>query len=287
MASRTARKGTSRYKIRNWKQYEAGLIQRGSISFWINDDAIDQWNPEAKDKTRGRQEEYSDLAIQICLTFRLLYRQALRQTEGFINSLLKLMDLDLISPDHTTLSRRSQTLKELQEQLKKVQKKESIHILIDSTGLKIYGAGEWEEAKHGKGRRKGWMKLHLAIDENSKEIEASTLTDHLTSDASQVKPLLDNVDSEIGDIKADGKEKMTQRDLNILRIHMDGRDVWEYASGYSKRNLVENAMFPFENNIGPKLRARTSKRQEAEIKLRVHILNQMTRLGMSDSVRIR
>ena len=87
MASRTARKGTSRYKIKNWKQYEAGLIQRGSISFWINDDAIDQWNPEVKDKTRGRQEEYSDLAIQICLTFRLLYRQALRQTEGFINSL--------------------------------------------------------------------------------------------------------------------------------------------------------------------------------------------------------
>ena len=99
MASRTARKGTSRYKIRNGKQYEAGLIQRGSISFWINDDAIDQWNPEAKDKTRGRQEEYSDLAIQICLTFRLLCRQALRQTEGFINSLLKLMDLDLICPE--------------------------------------------------------------------------------------------------------------------------------------------------------------------------------------------
>ena len=297
MASRTARKGTSRYKIRNWKQYEAGLIQRGSISFWINDDAIDQWNPEAKDKTRGRQEEYSDLALQICLTFRLLYRQALRPTEGFINSLLKLMDLDLIYPDHTTLSRRSQTLKELQEQLKKVQKKESIHILIDSTGLKIYGAGEWEEAKHGKGRRKGWMKLHLAIDENSKEIEASTLTDHLTSDASQVKPLLDNVDSIKGKgifpprsdaiLSEDWKENMTQRDLNILRIHMDGRDVWEYASGYSKRNLVENAMFRFKNNIGPKLRARTSKRQEAEIKLGVHILNQMTRLGMSDSVRIR
>ena len=190
-----------------------------------------------------------------------------------------------------------------------------------STGLKIYGAGEWEEAKHGKGRRKGWMKLHLAIDENSKEIEASTLTDHLTSDASQVKPLLDNVDAKIGDVKADGaydydsvlqvlkdleikgkgifpprsdailsedwKEKMTQRDLNILRIHMDGRDVWEYASGYSKRNLVENAMFRFKNNIGPKLRARTSKRQEPEIKLGIHILNQMTRLGMSDFVRIK
>ena len=93
------------------------------------------------------------------------------------------MHLDLICPDHTTLSRRSQTLKELQEQLKKVQKKESLHILIDSIGFKIYGAGEWEEPKHGKGRRKGWMKLHLAIDENSKEIEASTLSDHLTSDA--------------------------------------------------------------------------------------------------------
>ena len=111
MASRTARKGISRYKIRNWKQYEAGLIQRGSIRFWINDDAIDQWNPEAKDKTRGRQEEYSDLAIQICLTFRLLYRQALRQTEGFINSLLKLMDLDLICPDHTTSFKKIANLK--------------------------------------------------------------------------------------------------------------------------------------------------------------------------------
>ena len=88
-------------------------------------------------------------------------------------------------------------------------------------------------------------------------------------------------------LSEDWKENMTQRDLNILRIHMDGRDVWEYASGYSKRNLVENAMFRFKNNIGPKLRARTSKRQEAEIKLGVHILNQMTRLGMSDSVRIR
>ena len=226
---------------------------------------------QAKDKTRGRQEEYSDLAIQICLTFRLLYRQALRQTEGFINSLLKLMNLDLICPDHTTLSRRSQTLKELQEQLKKVQKKESIHILIDSTGLKIYGAGEWEEAKHGKGRRKGWMKLHLAIDENSKEIEASTLTDHLTSDASQVQPLLDNVDSEIGDVKADGAYDYD----SVLQVLKD------------LEIKVRVFSLQFKNNIGPKLRARTSKRQEAEIKLGVHILNQMTRLGMSDSVRIR
>ena len=321
MAAREARKGTSKFKIKNWKAYEASLIQRGSIHFWIHDKAIEEWTLRTDTKKPGRPQDYSDLAIQTCLSLRLIYKLALRQTEGFVNSLLLLMNLDLKSPDHTTLSRRLEILKVLREKLKNVPKDDPIHVLVDSTGLKIYGVGEWEEAKHGQGKRKGWMKLHLGIDESSREIKASTMTDHVTSDSSQVMPLLKQIECEIGDVKADGaydrdsvlqiiktigiqgkgifpprsdailsenwKEEPTQRDLNILRIYTDGKEIWEYASGYSKRNLVENAMFRYKNNIGLKLRARSVKKQKSETKIGVHLLNQMTRLGMPISERIR
>jgi hypothetical protein len=320
MSAGESRKGRSKFKITNWKEYNASLVQRGSINFWIHKDAISEWHPKTKVKKHGGQIQYSDLAIQTCLTFRLLYRFGLRQTEGFMNSLLELMNLDLVSPDYTTISKRSDSLKDFREKLKKIDKGESVNILVDSTGLKIYGEGEWKEEKHGKGKRKDWMRLHLGINEDTREIEASILTDNHTGDASQVKPLLNQVKSKIKDVKADGaydtqsvlealkevgiegkgifpprvdailskdwKTNPTQRDLNIFRIHMDGRDVWEYASGYSKRNLVENAMFRYKNYFETRLKARNTKKQEAETKLAVHILNQMTRLGMPKSVRI-
>ena len=321
MAARESRKGTSRFKVKNWKEYEASLVKRGRIDFWIHEDAISQWKVDLEVKNQGAQPKYSDLAIQTCLTFRSLFRLPLRQTEGFIDSLFELMHVDLSSPDHTTLSRRSGSLTSFREKLKKLDKEDAINVLIDSTGLKMYGSGEWEEFKHGKGRKSGWMKLHLGVDEESKEIVASILTDHLTSDMSQVDPLLEQVEEDINDVKADGayeyesvleflkkheiqgkgifpppknailsenwKADSTQRDLNILRIYMDGRDIWEYASGYSKRNLAENAMFRYKNYFGSNLKARTSKNQEAETNLEVHLLNQMTRLGMPKSERIR
>jgi hypothetical protein len=319
MSAREPRKGKSTYQIKNWKEYESGLIQRGNINFWVNNDAKEGWysNPDIKEP--GGQCTYSNLAIQTCLSLRILYNQALRQAEGFVNSLFDIMKIDLKSPDHTTFSRRSSGLKSLHDQIDKVNKDDSITILIDSTGLKIYGSGEWEKVKHGESRRSGWMKLHIGVDEDSKEIVASTLTDHLKSDSSQVRPLLEQVEECINDVKADGaydyksvyqtlkilgiegegifppqkgavlskdwKDNLSQRDRNIFRIHMDGRELWEYASGYSKRNLVENAMFRYKNNIGSKLRSRTTKNQESETKLGVHLLNQMTRLGMPDSKR--
>jgi len=193
-----------------------------------------------------------------------------------------------------------------------------ITILVDSTGSKISGSGEWEEAKHGKSRRKVWRKLHIGVDEETLEIHASVLTDHLTSDPSQLLPLLDQVESEVSVVKADGVydqsplrklldsrgiksifpprkdatlskdyiNNPTQRDLDILKIEKHGRESWEYSSGYSKRNLVENAMSRYKNNIGAKLRSKTLKRQKVETELGIHLLNKMTTLGLPNSVRI-
>jgi hypothetical protein len=315
MAARELRKGTSRYKVRNWKEYEKALINRGRIDIWISEDAISKWHPNPEKKKQGRQVHYSNIAVQTCLVMRSLYKLPLRQTEGFINSLIKLLELDISSPDHTTISRRSENLEVINKSLKK---EGSITILVDSTGLKISGSGQWEEEKHGKGRRKQWRKLHLAIDEETLEIVATTLTLSKISDPCEVMPLINQVESEIDTIKADGaydqdplrqeldnlninsifppridailskdhKHNPTPRDKAIERIKKDGREVWEYASGYSKRNLVENAMFRYKNIIGNKMHSKTVKRQETEVRIGIYILNQMIGLGMPDSVRV-
>jgi len=160
MSSKKPRKGSSIYKTVNWQEYNTGLRKRGSITFWLSDEAISEWHPCPETKLSGGQKLYSDIAIQACLTMRLLYRMLLRQTEGFMNSIFELLKLDIISPDYTTLSRRSENIEIIREL---ANREGPIDVLIDSTGLKICGSGEWEEAKHGKGRRKVWRKLHLCF----------------------------------------------------------------------------------------------------------------------------
>ena len=313
MAARTPRKGNSKYRVINWPEYEASLISRGSVTFWFSEDALANWHPNILSKSRGGQEKFSDLAIQTCLTMRLIYGLPLRQTEGFVNSLISLLGADIYCPDHTTMSRRTADLEVITESLKQ---DGHIDILIDSTGLKVFGMGQWCEEKHGRGRRV-WKKLHLAVDQKSQMIVASTLTTHLVGDSSQVIPLLDQIESDVASTKADGAydnnplrqkldgrgikyivlppsdaslskladSKPTPRDKDIMRIQKDGREVWEYASGYSKRNMVENTMFRYKNNIGGKLRSRTTDRQEVEVAIGIHLMNQMTKLGTPESVR--
>lgn len=257
MAARSPRKGTSDYRVINWPEYEASLIRRGSITFWFSEDAIANWHPDISSKPRGGQQQYSDSAIQTCLTMRLIYGLPLRQTEGFMNSLLALMGADITSPDHTTMSRRTSDLEVITDSLKQ---EGHIDIFIDSTGLKICGTGQWCEEKHGGGR-KTWKKLHIAVDQESQIIVASTLTTHLVGDSSQVIPLLDQTESDVASLKADGaydsnplRQQLdgrgikcvfpppsnaalskladshpTQRDKDIRRIEKDGREVWEFA----------------------------------------------------------
>ena len=185
------------FKVQNWPAYEAGLRRRGSLTLWIEDAALQCW------QTCGPngQARFKDAAIQTSLMLRMAFKLALRQTEGLMMSVLTLMGLTLSAPDHTTVSRRAVALRVIQPAHVPPG---PLHVLIDSTGLQVYGAGQWLEAKHGAKSRRTWRKLHLAVDAATGVIVAQTLTDQDTDDPSQVGPLLDQIDDPIGRVTADG-----------------------------------------------------------------------------------
>ena len=185
------------FKIRNWPAYEAGLRRRGSLTLWIEDAALDHWQTFGP----GGQARYKDVAIQTTLMVRTAFRMALRQTEGLMASVITLMNLKISAPDHSTICRRAVTLPVVQPASLP---HGPLHLLIDSSGLQVYGAGQWMEAKHGMKSRRKWRKLHLAVDADNGTIVAQTLTDQDTDDPSQVGPLLDQIDVRITRVTADG-----------------------------------------------------------------------------------
>ena len=188
-----------RHRVTNWPAYEAGLRARGSLTIWFSAEAIEAWRAAPR-ATRGGQPRYSALAITTALTLRAVFRLALRQTEGLIGSILRLLGLDLAVPDHTTLSRRAETLRVLAPR----RGGEPVHLLVDSTGLRLCGPGEWLVEKHGTRRRRAWKKLHLATDADTGRIVASALTDKDADDGSRVGPLLDQVDGPVASFTGDG-----------------------------------------------------------------------------------
>jgi IS5 family transposase len=204
-ASRRHRIGKMKFKVTNWPEYEAGLRRRGSLTLWISPEALVGWQALRR-KTRSGQPRYSELAIETALTLGMTFGLRLRQTEGLLGSVLALMGLDLPVPDHTTLSRRARTWKPSARRNDDRQPGPGgpLHVVVDSTGLQIYGAGGWLEDTHGAKSRRGWRKLHLALDADSGEIIAHTLTAQDVGDASQMEPLLDQIDAEIGQFTADG-----------------------------------------------------------------------------------
>src|SRR4051794_2520795 len=197
-------------KVTNWREYDESLRRRGSLTVWFSDEAVEAWEAERR-TSRGGQPGYSDLAITTALTFKAVFRLAYRQTEGLIGSVIGLLGLDLAVPDHTTLCRRAETL-EVPRPKPRGDGAESgagrdtgpMHLLVDSTGLKLYGAGEWLVEKHGTKRRRSWRKLHLGVDAETGRIVAATLTDRDEDDAAQVGPLLDQVADPVASFTADG-----------------------------------------------------------------------------------
>jgi hypothetical protein len=171
-----------RHRVTNWAEYDAGLRARGSLTVWFTPEAIAAW-AAAPRTTRGGQASYSDLAITTALTLRAVFRLALRQTEGLIGSILQLLDLDLAVPDHSTLSRRAATLEVPRPKAGSA----PVHLLVDSTGLKFCGPGEWLTEKHGTKRRRAWRVLHLATDADTGRIVASVLTDKDADDGCRVE----------------------------------------------------------------------------------------------------
>ncbi|KPU83857.1 transposase, partial [Marinosulfonomonas sp. PRT-SC04] len=163
-----------KYRVTNWTAYNEGLRQRGDLTVWISEDALDLWSPPRR-TTRGGQRRYSDLAIELCLTLGLVFNQPLRQTQGLMRSIAKLLRVNISVPDFSTLSRRGSDL--ILQPGPKSNRHEAMHLAVDSTGLKIFGEGEWCEEKHkNKVKRKSWRKLHLGLDLVSGKIICSDLT---------------------------------------------------------------------------------------------------------------
>jgi hypothetical protein len=310
----------ARYKVSNWPEYDRALQQRGSLTVWVTPEALAAWHPP-KTGRRGRSPQYAEIAIETGHLLRLAFGRPWRQTEGLLRSLATLLGLDIGIPDHTTFSRRSPGLV-LARSLAEAQRTGPVHVVIDATGLKVYGAGEWLAETHGERGCRSWRKLHLAVDPNNGEILASELTTTEEGDASQVGPLLEQITSPIASVIADGAydgepvyrvvaehqpdppaavvvpprasavpsptadTAPSQRDQHIRMIREKGRMGWQRAVGYGKRSLGETAMFRYKTIIGRGLRARTLPAQKTEARVACSVLNRMTRLGMPVSQRI-
>jgi hypothetical protein len=305
-----------RYKIRNWNAYNRALINRGSLTLWIDEEAAHtQWCNHEKNGRRGRDLTSSDWAIQWVLTLKVLYRLPLRATQGLVASLLELMGLDLPTPSYTQICRRQATLTVAVPRRKAARAR---HIVIDAPGLKVYGEGEWKVRQHGVSKRRTSRKLRLTVDAATQEIVASVLTENDVGDCEVVEEMLGQLEADepIEQADADGaydtrrtyravsergarvcipprenacpwKEQEgfeKQRNAAIEAIGAHGKARWKREVGYHRRSLAETAMFRIKTLCGERLMAREFDRQAVEAGIRVSALNTFTRLGMPESV---
>jgi len=306
---------TASYRIRNWKQYNDALVRRGSLTLWIEEATLQEWRYQGPTQ-RGAQFQYSDLAVECLLTLRAVYHLPLRATEGFAHSLFQLMHLDLPVPDYSTLCRRAATLR-----ITLAKRAEGpLNLVLDSTGLKVYGEGEWKVRKHGYSKRRTWLKLHLAIDPQTHEIQAAMVSDPGVTDAEMAAPLLEQVENPVESMAGDGAydrravyEELERRsaralipprrdaviwrhgnsagprlarDENLRRIRQVGRKAWKEESGYHQRSLGETAMFRMKTLFGDGVSSRRSAQQATEVGIRCRALNVMTHQGMPRSERV-
>jgi hypothetical protein len=301
----------TQYRIRNWREYDAALKQRGSLTFWIDEAVLAGWLNPAKTGKRGASRTYSDLAIATMSTMGSVMKLPGRQTEGFMTSLFQLMGVALPVPNHSTVSRR---LGKLSVVLPVVEGEGGRHVVVDSTGIKVYGEGEWKVRQHGYSKRRTWRKLHLGVDESTNEFLAAVVSTNNVSDDEALRDVLEGIDGEIEAVSADGaydKRKcydvIAERDAQALippredaqywdpegetharnqalnRIDTVGRAEWKRESGYHRRSLAETAMFRFKTIFGNTCSRRTFDNQAAELLLACAALNRMTHLGMPDS----
>ncbi len=305
-----------RYRVTNWAEYDASLKRRGSLTVWFTEDAIQAWRAEPR-TTPGGQPHYSALAITTALTMRMVFGLGLRQTEGLIGSIIGLLGLDLAVPDHSTLSRRGKTL-----EMPPLRRTSSgpLHLLVDSTGLKLGGADEWLIEQHGTSRRRSWRKLHIGVDADSGEIVAVEVTRKEIDDAAMVGGLLGQIADPVASFTADGdydqdrvyqavtehhpdaavivplrasavlsgsaETAPTQRDGHLRAIAERGRIAWQKSSGYNLRAKVEASIGRYKRVIGDALRSRTDQTEATEVAIAAAALNRMLGFGSPNYVRI-
>lgn len=302
------------YRVRNWAEYNAGLKQRGRITFWLDEEAVKTWLNRGKTGRRGASCTYSDLAIETVVMIKSVYSLAGRQAVGLVESVFALMDIDLAVPEHSTVSRR---LASLDIELRATPKGDERHVVIDATGIKIYGEGEWRTRQHGVSKRRTWRKLHLAVDEATGEILAAEVTANDKKDGQLLAPLLAGIADDIEQVSADGAydqrdcyDTLSERDIkaaipprkdakiwqhgntkaaphprdeNLRAIRKHGRKKWKRLCHYHRRSLAETAMFRFKTSFSPQAFSRLFKNQVAELKLKGKALNKMIQLAKPES----
>lgn len=304
-----------KYRVSNWREYNKSLVNRGSLTVWFDQESVDSWYNMEHTGKRGRPQIYSDLAIQCCLTLKAVFKLPLRATQGFVCSLMQLLSLPLSVPDYSLLSIRQKTLS---LQLAKTSKASGRkHLVVDSTGLKLFGEGEWKVKKHGKGKRRTWLKLHLAVDEKEHSIEACLITADNVHDSEALPELLNQIDADIVQVTGDGaydthdsylasinkgakpcfpprtnavRHKGTDeahrlRNHAVSQVGYHDLKYWKKKNNYHRRSLAETAMFRFKQLLGGHLQARTMARQSREIGIKCLIMNKVTQLGMPISER--
>lgn len=302
------------YRIRNWSEYNAGLKRRGSITFWLSADLTEEWLAAEKARKRGASITYNDIAIATMSTIKSIFGLAGRQAQGFVESVFELMQINLPVPDHSTVSRR---LGRLQIQLPVKPKKSARHLVVDSTGVKVYGEGEWKTRQHGISKRRTWRKLHLGIDETTGEIVSAVATTNDYHDSQVLGDILDGVEDHILQVSTDGAydtkscyEKIEQkeakavipprknariqqhgnckatplrRDENLRAIRQMGRKKWKRESGYHRRSIAETTMFRLKCIFGGSLSSRQFDNQAVELFLQCAALNRMIQLCKPES----
>lgn len=300
-----------KYRVTNWPEYERALVRRGDVTVWFEEDFLRQhWRGIATGK-RGMPLKYSDTAIQTLLMLKAVFGLPYRALEGFARSLMQLMALDFPVPDHTQMSRRARHLPVV---IPRRERSGPIHLVVDSTGLKIYGEGEWKVRQHGAGKRRTWRKVHLAVDGNAKDVIGVEVTTVEWADSEVFEGLVEQVEGMIEQIDADGAydtrsayevaaareatlvvpprenavpwEEGHPRNEVLAQIAEHGLDQWKESSGYHRRSLAENAMYRLKQLFGDTLASRLFETQVTEVHARVASINVMTYLGMPVSVRV-
>lgn len=311
-------KQKEKYRVTNWSAYNGSLVKRGDLTIWMDETMLDTWYYEGPEQ-RGGQYKYSDSCLLGLLHLKAVFQLKYRQLQGFTESLLSLMGLDLKVPSYSQICRRAQ---QLEVEIKAPQSAGSLFLVFDSTGLKVYGEGEWKVRKHGYNKRRTWRKLHLGVDESTGMIHAQVLTKNSkgAGDAQQLPPLLEQVKSPVNRVGGDGaydtyeiwellkkkeieglippqenaiywvdeKDRLLDLDRNkiLQQIDRKGRKRWKQESGYHRRSLSETAMYRFKTIFGPELTSRKLKSQQTEAAIKVACLNKMTEIGMPISQKI-
>jgi len=307
-----------KYRIRNWKQYNQSLVNRGSITFWFSDEAITKWYSAERLEKPGRPDVYSNDTIRCALIIKVVFHVALRQLQGLIMSLIEILGVDVVCPHYSVFSRRA---KDLNIPMRKFLKRgEHLNVIFDSTGIKVFGEGEWKVRKHGYSKRRTWRKVHVGICADSGQVIVSAVTSNDISDDTAMLHMMEALDGvSLRNVLGDGAYDtvdcreaihdrggqqiippkrtarvqrkdpipcLLQRDRAINRINelgAEGRAQWKKEIGYHRRSLAETFMFRYKTIVGDRLSARKWQTQITEVKIKLDAINRMTELGMPES----